>query len=207
MSSLRKLVAIGFLLLGVTGGSALLFLAINGISQEPVKATFLPMPRPLPDFALLDHQGQPFTRDNFRGRWQIVFFGFTNCPDICPATLQQLAIARDRVIANGNQFPQIVLVSVDPDRDSPDVLERYVANFGDDVIGVTGEMAELEKLTRPLGIYFARSGEADTDSSYNVDHSAFVLLIDSAAEWRALFGPPHDVASFVHDVPLLMDAG
>lgn len=205
MNSLRKLVAIGFLLLGVTSGSVLLFLAINGASQEPVKATFLPMPRPLPDFALLDHQGQPFTRDDFRGRWQIVFFGFTTCPDICPATLQQLAIARDRVMAGGGRFPQIVLVSVDPERDSPGALERYVANFGDDVIGVTGEIAELEKLTRPLGIYFARSGEAD--SNYNVDHSAFVLLIDSAAEWRALFGPPHDVASFVHDVPLLMDAG
>ncbi|MDG2375879.1 MAG: SCO family protein [Woeseiaceae bacterium] len=205
MSSLKKLVAIGFLVIGVTGGSIILFLAINGASQEPVKATILPMPRPLPDFALLDHQGQPYTRENFRGGWQIVFFGFTNCPDICPATLQQLSIARDRVIADGGQFPQIVLVSVDPERDSPDVLRRYVANFGDDVVGVTGEMAELKKLTRPLGIYLARSGEAG--SNYNVDHSSFVLLIDSAAEWRALFGPPQNVASFVHDVPLLMDAG
>ena len=187
--------------LGIGGGGALFYLAMNSSPQAPVKATYLPEPRPLPEFSLLDHNGQTFTRDDLVGDWQLVFFGFTNCPDICPATLQQLAIARNRVVAEGGRFPGIILVSVDPERDTPQILSRYIANFGADVVGVTGEPEELTKLTRPLGIYFAKTSASDSD--YSVDHSSVVLLIDKAAAWRALFGAPHDVASFVHDVPLL----
>ena len=69
--------------------------------------------------------------------------------------------------------------------------------------GVTGDLEELANLTRPLGIYYAKSGESELD--YSVDHSSVVLLIDESAEWRALFSAPHDVTSFVHDVPLLME--
>jgi len=201
MNSPRKLIAIALVFIGVSGGSFFLYLATNGSRAEPVKATHLPMPRPLPAFSLLDQRGESFTRESFTGGWHLVFFGFTNCPDICPATLQQLAIARNRVIEAGGDFPGIVLVSVDPERDTPAILERYLANFGDDIIGVTGDMQELIALTKPLGIYFAKSGHSDSD--YSVDHSSVVLLIDGAAEWRALFSAPHDVASFVHDVPLL----
>ncbi|MDH3440147.1 MAG: SCO family protein, partial [Gammaproteobacteria bacterium] len=178
-----------------------LYLATYGSRVEPVTATNLPMPRPLPAFSWRDQRGDPFTRESLTGGWHLVFFGFTNCPDICPATLQQLAIARNRVLEDGGDFPRIVLVSVDPERDTPAILKDYVASFGDDVIGVTGDRQELIALTKPLGIYFEKSGQSDSD--YSVDHSSVVLLIDGAAEWRALFSAPHDVASFVHDVPLL----
>lgn len=200
----RNILAIALLIFGISGGSVFFYLATFGARGEPEKATYLPMPRPLAEFALQDHRGQPFTRENFTGEWHLVFFGFTHCPDICPATLQQLAIARNRVIETGRSFPRIVLVSVDPERDSPQVLEQYVANFGDDVTGVTGTLQELANLTRPLGIYYAKSGDSEID--YSVDHSSVVLLIDESAEWRALFSAPHDVASFVHDVPLLTGA-
>ena len=201
MNAPRKLIAIALVFLGVSGGSYFLYLATYGSRAEPLAASSLPMPRPLPAFSLLDHRGDPFTRASLTGKWHLVFFGFTNCPDICPATLQQLAIARNRVIEDGGDFPGIVLVSVDPERDTTAVLDAYVANFGDDIVGVTGNMQELSALTKPLGIYFAKS--AQNDSGYSVDHSSVVLLIDEAAEWRALFSAPHDVASFVHDVPLL----
>ena len=201
MNSARKILAIALVFLGVSGGSVFFYLAVVGSPAEPVKATYMPMPRPLPEFLLVDHSGQSFTRDNLTGSWHLLFFGFTHCPDICPATLQQLAIARNQVIEDGGQFPGIVLVSVDPERDSPEVLQRYISNFGDDITGVTGDLEELTKLTRPLGIYFAKSGDSARD--YSVDHSSVVLLIDESAEWRALFSAPHDVSSFVHDVPLL----
>lgn len=200
----RNFLALALVIVGISGGSAFFYLATFGARSEPERATYLPMPRPLTEFTLQDHRGQPFTRESFTGEWHLVFFGFTHCPDICPATLQQLAIARNRVIENGGEFPHIVLVSVDPERDSPQVLEQYVANFGDDVTGVTGDPEELARLTRPLGIYYAKSGDPEND--YSVDHSSVVLLVDESAEWRALFSSPHDVASFVHDVPLLMEA-
>jgi protein SCO1/2 len=200
MHPARKALAIVFLFLAVSGSAFFAYLAVTG-GPELVDATRLPEPRPLPEFQLVDHHGAPITRDRFVGGWQLVFFGFTNCPDICPATLQQLSIAKQRVEANGGEFPEIVLVSVDPDRDRPDNLAAYVANFGDGVSGITGDLAELTALTKPLGIYFEKTG--DPAGNYTVDHSSVVLLINSQAEWQALFSAPHNVDTFVHDVPIL----
>ncbi len=205
MNRSRQIIAIALLMIGVTGGAILLALAVKDPAPTPVRATLLPDLRPLPSFSLLDQDGQPFDRADMQGRWRLVFFGFTHCPDICPATLQQLAIARNRVVESGDPYPGIVLVSVDPERDSPAALKSYVGHFGDDVIGLTGTLESLTELTRPLGIYFAMSGDPDGD--YSVDHSSVVLLIDDEANWRAVFSAPHDVDSFVSDVRLLMDTG
>ena len=205
MIQARKLLAIAFLFIGFSGGAIFLFLAVTDSPIVPVRATMLPEPRLLPEFSLTDQHDQRFTRDDLAGQWRLVFFGFTNCPDICPATLQQLAIARRRAMGDGDAFPGIVLVSVDPERDSPAAMAAYVGNFGDGVTGLTGSIEELMALTRPLGIYFSKSG--DPDGNYSVDHSSVVLLIDDAANWRAVFSAPHDVDSFVSDVALLMDAG
>lgn len=201
MNPVRKNLAIAFLFAAFSGGAVFLYLALYGGKSEPAFATVLPMTRPLPAFSLTDHEGRPFDQDSLRGNWHVLFFGFTHCPDICPATLQQLAIARDRVVAEGGNFPEIVLVSVDPERDSPDVMAAYVANFGEDVTGATGALTELTALTGGLGIFFAKS--ADSGNSYSVDHSAAVLLIDPAGNWHAVFSAPHDVDKFVADIPIL----
>lgn len=204
MNPAPKFVAIALLMIGFGGGAAFLYLALMTSGGAPVRATVLPESRPLPPFALVDHRGRPFTRDDLAGEWRLLFFGFTHCPDICPATLQQLAIARKRAIDNGDPFPGIVLVSVDPERDTPAALDAYIRSFGDGVTGLTGTIESLTALTKPLGIYFAKSGDVAGD--YSVDHSSVVLLVDDQAAWRAVFGAPHDVASFVRDVSLLMDS-
>lgn len=201
MNPLRKLLAIGFLFVAFGGGGILLYYGIFATPEKLQQATVLPETRALADFSLLDHEGGPFTRDDLLGDWSLVFFGFTNCPDICPATLQQLAIARQRLAANDRDFPRIILVSVDPERDTPAVMAQYVSKFGPQVIGVTGDIAEIMKLTKPLGIFFARSGESD--DNYSVDHSAVVLLLNRDAQWHSLFSAPHSVDSLVHDIPLL----
>ncbi len=85
------------------------------------------------------------TADTFRGHWNLVFFGFTHCPDICPTTLQTLAAARSRLASEGHQpLPRIVLVSVDPERDTPAQMKTYVDYFGDDNLGITGDLSEFE---------------------------------------------------------------
>ncbi len=205
MDRIRQIIAIALLMIGVTGGAILLALAVKSPAPTPARATLLPELRPLPAFSLIDQDGRPFDRADMQGQWRLVFFGFTHCPDICPATLQQLAIARNRVVESGEAYPGIVLVSVDPQRDTPAALKSYVSHFGDDVTGLTGTLDSLTELTRPLGIYFAMSGDPDGD--YGVDHSSVVLLIDDEANWRAVFSAPHDVDSFVSDVRLLMEAG
>ena len=173
-------------------------------SATPTAATLLPEPVALPAFRLLDDGGAEIGPEVFRGRWNLVFFGFTNCPDICPLTLQKLATARQALADAGQPvLPRLVLVSVDPDRDTPERLAAYLRSFGDDVLGITGDEAGIRKLAAALGIYFARVEPSGSAATYGVDHSAAVIVIGPDARYRALFSAPHEVASFVHDLPLL----
>jgi len=201
MNPVRKALAIAFLFLASSGIAVVLFLTFQGSRAQVEFATILPAPTALPDFAMVDHTGQPFGKDQLLENWSVIFFGFTHCPDICPATLQQLVIARSRVIEAGGEFPRIILISVDPERDTPSAMAAYVGNFGDDIIGVSGNPDELVKLTKTIGIFFAKSG--DLDGNYSVDHSAAVLVINENAEWHSLFSAPHNIDSFVHDLPIL----
>ena len=202
MSSVRKTLAIGFLFLASTGGALFLYFAMYGGGGEPEHATLLPAPMPLPAFELIDQDGASFTPQQMTDRWSLVFFGFTHCPDICPATLQQLAIARDRVQSDGGNFPDIVLISVDPERDDAAVMRAYVQNFGDGIKGVTGAPENLQALTKALGIFVAKSDLPN--GGYTVDHSSAVLLINPSAEWHAVFTAPHTIDEFVADIPRLI---
>ena len=203
MDAKRKTLVVFFLAMAFAGSGLLWFLALQQPGGVPAHATVLPEPRPLPEFSLIDQAGDDFNRASFVGHCSLVFFGFTHCPDICPATLQQLALARTSVNASGSQqFPRIVLVSVDPERDTPEILDEYTQHFGEDVIGVTGSLDELKKLTRSIGIFFEKT--ATDEDNYGVDHSAVVLLVNQNAEFHALFSAPHRVEDFVDDVPLIV---
>ena len=183
------------------------FLMRAAMAPDPQlqSATVLPSPMELPDFTMLDQDAKPFTTVSLEGSWNLLFFGFSHCPDVCPATLQQLTVARSRMLAAGraeSEVPGIVLISVDPERDSPDVLKSYIANFGENIVGLTGSASELEKLAKPLGIFHAKS--AGHHEGYNVDHTSAVLLINTDAQFHALFSAPYTVGDLVHDLPLIM---
>lgn len=201
----RNIIVALVLATAVAAGFAL---ALRGAGEAPapLSATVLPAGNELPEFALLDQDGSPAGRSTFEGQWDLVFFGFTNCPDICPATMTVLGQARRALEASGQEpLPRVVLVSVDPERDSPEAMARYVAYFGDGNLGLTGDLDEIRKLTDALGIFFQKAG---TDSAvYGVDHSTAVLLLDPRGRLRALFSAPHDVDTLVHDLPLIMAAG
>ena len=173
------------------------------VPDTPLFAFVLPEPNPVPAFSLLDQHGSPVDQSVFEGHWDLVFFGFTHCPDICPTTLQVLAAARTQLVdIKATPLPRIVLVSVDPERDTPEILAQYVNYFGEGNLGLTGSIEELRKLTAELGIYFEK--QATTGDSYAVDHSAAVLLIDPDGGLHALFSGPHVVENYVHDLPLIM---
>ena len=170
---------------------------------EPLGAMVLPNPNPLPTFELIDQDGAPIDETVFEGQWDLVFFGFTHCPDVCPTTLQVLAAAKTALGEKGvSPLPRIVLVSVDPERDTPEILEQYVGYFGAGNLGITGSLEGIRALTKGLGIYFEKQ-ESD-DGNYLVDHSAAVLLIDPQGRFSALFSGPHVVENYVHDLPILM---
>ena len=197
------------LIIAIVLGSALaagIFIAARMNQPAELQHAFaVPIPQPLPAFTLSDQYGDAVTADSFRGQWDMVFFGFTNCPDICPTTLQVLAnVKRELLNANAKVTPRIVLVSVDPERDTPEIMGKYVDYFGDGNLGVSGELSELTKLTSALGIYFEKM-HADGEN-YNVNHSAAVLVINPRGEFSALFSAPHEVSSFLHDLPIIMGA-
>lgn len=181
-----------------------IFVAAHLSSPAEMKTAFvLPAPTPLPVFSLTDQSGRSVNGDTFREHWNLVFFGFTHCPDICPATLQILAMAKEELAAAGQDpLPRIVLVSVDPERDTPELIGEYVDYFGKDNLGITGSLEELTKLTSGLGIYYEKQPTEGDD--YSVDHSAAVLVINPDGEFHALFSGPHLVDNYVHDLPLIL---
>jgi protein SCO1/2 len=180
------------------------FVALRSqMPETPVAAMVLPQPDPVPEFSLLDQSGNSIDRSVFAGHWNLVFFGFTHCPDICPTTLQVLAAARTKLAESGQvPLPRIVLVSVDPERDTPDIIGTYVDYFGPGNLGITGSLEEIDRLTSGLGIYYQK--QPANGDNYVVDHSAAVLVIDPQGRLSALFGGPHKVENFVHDLPLIM---
>ena len=153
--------------------------------------------RPLPDFALTDHAGRAYTRRNLGGGWTLLFFGYTHCPDVCPITLATMSASMDAVRVLGGEPPRVVFVSVDPARDLPRNLGGYVASFGEDVLGVTGPHDQLRKLTRALGVTYARDGDGP---GYLVEHSAALLLVNPEGALQAVFVPPHEPDVIARDL-------
>lgn len=159
--------------------------------------TLLDPPRPLPTFSLIDHNGQPFENASLGGGWTFMFFGFTHCPDVCPTTLRMLAQVQQALRdLDPNLRPGVTLISVDPKRDTPDQLAKYVSFFGPDFRGVTGNAEDIDGFTRQIGVPVAITPTGD---SYTVDHSGAIFLIDPKGAIRALFSPPHDAATLAED--------
>lgn len=167
--------------------------------------TQLQPPRGLSDFALTDHTGAAFTLDRLRDRWTFMFFGYTHCPDICPTTMSTLnAVAKQIEGAGSAVVPQYVFVSIDPERDTPEQLARFVPYFNPDFLGVTGDPAAINALTRQLSVLYLKV-EPDRPDGYLMDHSAAILLLDPEGRFHALMSPPFDPAGMAQDFQKLAD--
>lgn len=131
-------------------------------------------PRAVP-FTLIDQDGRPRTDEDFRGRWVLVYFGYTYCPDVCPTTLAVMANTLGQL---GTQADRVVpvFVSVDPTRDTPAVLKSYLASFGLRFVGLTGKPDAIAKLAHAYGVYFQKHPLAG--GNYSVDHTSAIYLLD-----------------------------
>lgn len=152
----------------------------------------LETPRNFGEINLVDHRGQPFTRERFEGRWSLVFFGFTYCPDVCPTTMAFL----DRFMAEleGTEAADtaVVMVSVDPARDTVEQLAQYVPFFNEDFTGVTGEFLDVHRFATSLNTPFRKV--PGQDENYLVDHSSNVILINPRGDYHGFFKAPLDQA-------------
>jgi protein SCO1/2 len=157
--------------------------------------TWLPQPRPLAPFALSEQSGRRYDNAALAGHPSLLFFGFTSCPDVCPATLAVLAeLNRDPPLRD----LAVLFVSVDPERDRPEALGTYLASFDPRIIGLTGNAAALAPLLHSLGAIAERV--ALPDGSYTMDHTATLYLLDRRGRMRAVFSPPFATASLRADL-------
>lgn len=190
---LRKILVVLVALLAAAGGAltAALLLKPAGAPSEGMTATYIRGGKPVEAFQLLDQRGETFDQARLRGRWTFLFAGYTYCPDVCPATLMTMAEAYRQIVAALPDVPvQVALLSVDPQRDTPERLAEYLPYFHPDFIGLTGAEEQIKRLTRALGLVYQRHEPLPGEAGYLVDHSALLLLINPEGQLQALFRPP-----------------
>ena len=148
-------------------------------------------PRDPGAFLLTDHHGAPFTRDALTNRWTLIFFGFTHCPDICPTTLAELAELKAQLVDTEANDLQVVMLTVDPARDTPARLADYVPYFHPDFLGVTGEFADILSVAQRLNAPFRKVSEPN--GGYQMEHSANVMLMNPRGDYHGFFRAPLDI--------------
>ncbi len=175
-------------------------------AQPPVTATLLyPKPRTVAPFSLDQADGSALTEAALRGRWTLLFIGFTHCPDVCPTTLGLLASVSKRWADRApSERPQVLFVSVDPDRDTPAKAAEYAHFFSPEILAATADHERLTAFTSGLGMVYMKTPLEGGD--YTVDHSSSIAIISPAVELVGVMRPPLQAAAIGHDLDLLMEA-
>tara|TARA_R110000868_G_scaffold197663_3_gene443903 strand:+ start:1609 stop:2217 length:609 start_codon:yes stop_codon:yes gene_type:complete len=170
----------------IASGSLSLWVDYRGYSTRQVQE-----PAFGADFELTDHQGTVRTDDDFAGQWLLVFFGFTNCPDICPMTLAEIAAVMDGLGENASRI-QPLFITIDPERDTPEALADFVPRFDAGIIGLTGTPEQIGQTADSFHIYYDKIEEAAAPDGYTMGHSSQLFLFDQsggyAASWQ--YGTP-----------------
>jgi len=181
-----------------------LLLALGGCQQgkPDFRATDITGAEFGQDFALADHTGKPRALADFRGRVVVMFFGFTHCPDVCPATLAELAAAVKKLGTDGDKV-QVLLVTVDPERDTPQVLSRYVSAFNPRFLALRGTAEETARVAKEFKIIYQKVAGARPDS-YTMDHSAGTYIFDTQGRLRLYVSYGQGPEVFAHDIALLL---
>ena len=175
-------------------------LFVNRIFQPRVLSTkelvnngaiMFSVPREISAFELIDQNQQPFTNAQLLGKWTLVFFGFTQCPDICPATLAVFN-ALSKQLSDGEFIDdtQFLFVSLDPARDTPDKIKPYLNYFNQDFIGVTGEFLTIHRFSKELNVAFQKVVTDAESGDYTIDHGGNIALLNPAGHYFGFFKPP-----------------
>ena len=197
------LVALVMLIMGLTVNKVLTGRS-EGNPAELIDAgiILLPQSRAVPAVQMTDEQGQTVVLDELKGKWSLLFFGYTYCPDICPTTLAQLRQVKSELPREAVDRLQVVLVSVDPDRDTPEQLRQYLGYFDKDFRGLTGSVENIQKLANGVSIPFI---PADTSKpGYTVDHSGNLAILGPDGRQRGFIRAPFNNQKMVAQLPKLV---
>jgi protein SCO1/2 len=160
----------------------------------------------LPDFELRDQNNQPFGLAQLKGKWNLLYFGFTHCPDICPVSLQAMADMMEAIDdKHVREDIRVTFVSVDPDRDTPALLKSYVEHFNPSFMAATAPLPALKILTASIGIAHKLEKTSNDQTSYLVSHSGAIVLLNPQAEFSGLFSAPHDAFAMARDITKIIE--
>ena len=175
------------------------------VVQDELAATRFPVAREVQPFELVDHNNVVFDNAALEQHWSFLFFGYTYCPDVCPTTLSVLNSIAQR-LQDVDADIRFVMVTVDPERDTPERLAEFVTYFNGDFLGVTGTDQGLEQLTRQLGILYERVQPEPGSEAYLMDHTAAVFLFDPDGRYHAVFSPPLSAETIAGDFRKMLRA-
>ncbi|MEI6894021.1 MAG: SCO family protein [Colwellia sp.] len=197
-------------LISLTVG-AIFFYLMSQTKQLPAAeyALHYQQARPISDFNFTDESGQDFENKHLQGKWSFIFFGYTSCPDVCPMTLQKLGFIYDKITAIASNS-QVILVSVDPQRDSREKLAQYIAYFNPNFKALRAEHNVLFPFSRNLGLMYAITRKSNinvAEEGYWVDHSTSLALINPTGKVEAIFKPEQEVGQvpYINTEELLSD--
>jgi protein SCO1/2 len=164
--------------------------------EYALKYALLPKPTGLKPFMLVDQDNKPFGLDQLKGKWTFMYFGYTSCPDVCPMTTDELNIVANKLAAEPDyqKDTQFTFVSVDPHRDTPELMKEFTGYFDFDLIGLVAPVKDLNRLTDQLGVFHRRLIVQDRETKqkeYAVEHSSDIYLIDPQGKFVAKFTSPH----------------
>ena len=170
--------------------------------------TYLSARKALQPFKLVTDNGKVFSKKNLSGRWTLLFFGFTRCPNICPMTLTKINQAYQLLEQQDNEIlPQVVFVSVDPARDSAETIKRYVQSFNTAFIGATGSEAELHKLTKQVGVAYMKAIKSGEEGNYQIEHTGAIFVVDPSSSVAAILSAPFTAHTIAADVQRIQERG
>lgn len=142
-------------------------------------------------FELKDSRGIPYTSDSFKGKYRLMYFGYTYCPDICPTALQNLTQMLDR-LGHQKQKLQVIFITIDPQRDTPQHIESYKKNYHPRILMLTGNPQKIQEVIKSFAVYVTRANPQDTSAHYLLDHSSLIYLMDPQGRY---------LTAFAHETP------
>lgn len=175
-------------------------------AQISSDGSVLPTPKTLSPFTLTDDTNRTLANNDLKGHWTFLFFGFANCGDVCPTTLSQLNAVTQQLQKDlpAQDLPQVIMVTVDPDRDTQAVLHDYVKKFNPNFIGARATPDVLNQFGKEIGLYYGKVAHSDQPNDYSMTHSAELYLINPEGNWAAMFTYPHDTATLTQDYKLIV---